>query len=331
LAPAPSSCRPRIRIITTAALTWAHSLSNDAAAETMALSATRVDLTGGAAFVLTPRVVAFGSVGRTVSHVDDQRQYADAERRAVVLVLQPHRRRGIGNTRQCTVRRAECDVRRCGGYTCTVPRLATTTEATAPRRAGSTLWRALSSWRTGSVALLSFSSGLPLGLVWYAIPDWMRDIGVDIRLVGLITLAQAPWAFKVVWSPLMDRYVPPFWGTPPWLDRRHADRTLRARPAAGRRRPSTRGDLGGGCAGISDGVCIGVAGHRHRRLRGGSPRARGTGRGRRRAHGLVSRRPGDFRRCIDYGGGQLWMAVRQRDAGDALPADVARDVESAGA
>jgi len=40
----------------------------------------------------------------------------------------------------------------------------------------------------------------------------MRDIGVDIRIVGLFTLAQAPWAFKVVWSPLMDRYVPPFWG-----------------------------------------------------------------------------------------------------------------------
>jgi MFS transporter, PAT family, beta-lactamase induction signal transducer AmpG len=49
-------------------------------------------------------------------------------------------------------------------------------------------------------------------VVWYAIPDWMRDIGVDIRVVGLITLAQAPWAFKVLWSPLMDRYVPPFWG-----------------------------------------------------------------------------------------------------------------------
>ena len=40
----------------------------------------------------------------------------------------------------------------------------------------------------------------------------MRDIGVDIRVVGLITLAQAPWAFKVIWSPLMDRYVPPLWG-----------------------------------------------------------------------------------------------------------------------
>ena len=74
------------------------------------------------------------------------------------------------------------------------------------------LVRALRSPRTKAVALLSFSSGLPLGLVWYSIPDWMRDIGVDIRVVGLFTLAQVPWAFKVVWSPLMDRYVPPFWG-----------------------------------------------------------------------------------------------------------------------
>ena len=68
------------------------------------------------------------------------------------------------------------------------------------------------SWRTASVALLSFSSGLPLGLVWLAIPDWMRSIGVDIRVVGMVTLAQAPWSFKMLWSPLMDRYVPPFWG-----------------------------------------------------------------------------------------------------------------------
>ena len=74
------------------------------------------------------------------------------------------------------------------------------------------LLAALRSRRTLSVSLLSFASGLPLGLVWYAIPDWMRDIGVDIRVVGLLTLAQAPWSFKVIWSPIMDRYVPPFWG-----------------------------------------------------------------------------------------------------------------------
>lgn len=73
----------------------------------------------------------------------------------------------------------------------------------------SSLLRALRSWRTASVALLSFSSGLPLGLILYAIPDWMRSIGVDIRVVGLITLAQAPWSFKFLWSPWMDRYAPP--------------------------------------------------------------------------------------------------------------------------
>jgi PAT family beta-lactamase induction signal transducer AmpG len=68
------------------------------------------------------------------------------------------------------------------------------------------------SWRTASVSLLSFSSGLPLGLVWIAIPDWLRSIGVDIKVIGLITLAQAPWTFKFLWSPWMDRYVPPFLG-----------------------------------------------------------------------------------------------------------------------
>jgi PAT family beta-lactamase induction signal transducer AmpG len=79
-------------------------------------------------------------------------------------------------------------------------------------------WRslvaAMTSWRTAAVTLLSFSSGLPLGIVWVAIPDWMRSIGVDIRVVGLLTLAQAPWTFKFLWAPFMDRYVPP------WLGRR---------------------------------------------------------------------------------------------------------------
>jgi PAT family beta-lactamase induction signal transducer AmpG len=66
--------------------------------------------------------------------------------------------------------------------------------------------------RVAAVVALSFSSGLPLGLVWIAIPDWMRSIGIDIRVVGLFTLAQAPWTFKFLWSPLMDRFRLPFWG-----------------------------------------------------------------------------------------------------------------------
>ena len=67
----------------------------------------------------------------------------------------------------------------------------------------------MTSWRTASVSLLSFSSGLPLGLVWIAIPDWLTKEGVDLRVVGLVTLAQAPWTFKFLWSPFMDRFVPP--------------------------------------------------------------------------------------------------------------------------
>jgi PAT family beta-lactamase induction signal transducer AmpG len=85
---------------------------------------------------------------------------------------------------------------------------------TALKKAAKTILFALSSRRTLAVSLLSFSSGLPLGLVWIAIPDWMRKSGFDLATVGLVTLAHAPWTFKMVWSPLMDRF------TPPWLGRR---------------------------------------------------------------------------------------------------------------
>ena len=70
----------------------------------------------------------------------------------------------------------------------------------------------LKSKRLAVVTLLMFSSGLPLGLVWIAIPVWLKDIGVDIRIVGLLTLFQAPWTFKFLWSPLIDRYSLPFLG-----------------------------------------------------------------------------------------------------------------------
>jgi PAT family beta-lactamase induction signal transducer AmpG len=71
------------------------------------------------------------------------------------------------------------------------------------------VWLAMRTWRTAAVSLLSFSSGLPLGLVWIAIPTWLAQEQVDIKLIGLFTLAQAPWTFKFLWSPLMDRYAAP--------------------------------------------------------------------------------------------------------------------------
>jgi MFS transporter, PAT family, beta-lactamase induction signal transducer AmpG len=73
------------------------------------------------------------------------------------------------------------------------------------------LRRAFTSWRTGAVTLLSFPSGLPLGIVLYTIPYWMQQEGIDIKTIGLVTAAQIPYAFKFLWSPVVDRFAPR-WG-----------------------------------------------------------------------------------------------------------------------
>ncbi|HZE88500.1 MAG TPA: MFS transporter, partial [Verrucomicrobiae bacterium] len=82
----------------------------------------------------------------------------------------------------------------------------------APLSTRESLRRVFTSRRTACVALQSFYSGIPLGLIWVAIPAWMARAGVDIKTIGLLTLAQTPWTFKFLWSPLMDRYRPPFLG-----------------------------------------------------------------------------------------------------------------------
>jgi PAT family beta-lactamase induction signal transducer AmpG len=73
------------------------------------------------------------------------------------------------------------------------------------------LRRAFTSWRTGAVTLLSFPSGLPLGLVLYTVPYWMQQEGIDIKTIGLVSAAQIPYAFKFLWSPIVDRFAPR-WG-----------------------------------------------------------------------------------------------------------------------
>ncbi len=84
--------------------------------------------------------------------------------------------------------------------------------ARAPLRTRSPIVAAFTSWRTAAVTLQSFPSSLPLGLVLTAIPAWLALEGVDIRTIGFITLAQAPWTFKFLWSPLLDRFTPGFMG-----------------------------------------------------------------------------------------------------------------------
>ncbi|HYA15479.1 MAG TPA: MFS transporter, partial [Syntrophales bacterium] len=60
--------------------------------------------------------------------------------------------------------------------------------------------------------VLGFASGMPLALTGGTLSAWMVSEGVDIKTIGLFSLVGLPYAFKFLWSPLMDRFVPPFLG-----------------------------------------------------------------------------------------------------------------------
>jgi PAT family beta-lactamase induction signal transducer AmpG len=59
---------------------------------------------------------------------------------------------------------------------------------------------------------MGFSSGLPLLLTLSLLQAWLQQAGVDLALIGLVTLVGLPYTFKFLWAPLMDRWVPPFLG-----------------------------------------------------------------------------------------------------------------------
>lgn len=52
-----------------------------------------------------------------------------------------------------------------------------------------------------------FAQGLPMGFAVFAVPAWLAEARMptaDIGMVGATTML--PWAFKVVWAPLVDRF-----------------------------------------------------------------------------------------------------------------------------
>jgi PAT family beta-lactamase induction signal transducer AmpG len=66
--------------------------------------------------------------------------------------------------------------------------------------------------RIGVMVLAGFSSGLPLALTGGTLQAWMTVAGVDLRVIGVFALAGIPYTVKFLWSPLMDRFVPPWMG-----------------------------------------------------------------------------------------------------------------------
>ena len=56
---------------------------------------------------------------------------------------------------------------------------------------------------------LGFASGLPLLLTLSTLSAWLATAGVSRAAIGAFALVGTPYAFKFVWSPLIDRLPPP--------------------------------------------------------------------------------------------------------------------------
>ena len=59
---------------------------------------------------------------------------------------------------------------------------------------------------------MGFSCGLPLLLTITLLQAWMKEEGVDLSVIGLMSLVGLPYTFKFLWSPFLDRYKLPFLG-----------------------------------------------------------------------------------------------------------------------
>jgi MFS transporter, PAT family, beta-lactamase induction signal transducer AmpG len=60
------------------------------------------------------------------------------------------------------------------------------------------------------ILLLGFSSGLPLALSASTLLLWMKDVGVDIKTIGLFALVGVPYTIKFLWAPIVDAFQVPF-------------------------------------------------------------------------------------------------------------------------
>ncbi len=74
------------------------------------------------------------------------------------------------------------------------------------------IWKSLVNPRMLLCVMTGFSSGMPLYVLYQLVPAWLRDEGVDLATIGLFSIVAFPYTWKFLWSPLMDRLVPPVLG-----------------------------------------------------------------------------------------------------------------------
>ena len=86
--------------------------------------------------------------------------------------------------------------------------------AEVPRRKRSALqvFRELRQPKVAVMLALGFSSGLPFLLTANTFGYWLRDEGTSLKAIGFISWVGFAYAFKVYWSPLVDRVDVPLLG-----------------------------------------------------------------------------------------------------------------------
>src|SRR3954471_10897646 len=81
-----------------------------------------------------------------------------------------------------------------------------------PRRSALDVLRALRQPKVAVMLALGFSSGLPFLLTANTFGYWLRDEGTSLVAIGFISWVGFAYAFKVYWSPLVDRVDVPLLG-----------------------------------------------------------------------------------------------------------------------
>lgn len=72
--------------------------------------------------------------------------------------------------------------------------------------------------RKALFALLYLAEGAPIGFIWWAVPTKLREAGVPVGTIALLTsVVILPWAFKFLWAPLVDVLRGPRWGRRGWV------------------------------------------------------------------------------------------------------------------
>lgn len=66
--------------------------------------------------------------------------------------------------------------------------------------------------KMAALLCLGFSSGLPYALTNDAFRAWMTKADFDLKTIGWMGLVALPYSLKFLWSPFLDRFVPPFLG-----------------------------------------------------------------------------------------------------------------------